>query len=1194
VAGKFQIRSRRWDVGICVASLVGLVLAFGGLLVLQLAGNATGTPTLLFVVVLGLLTFAAFAGPGIVYVVRKRVKPVKDRLPGGTMTWIRSHLYLPVLALVLAVGHAAAVPFRGHLSSGKVLLALGVLVSVAGLARHHLIGIQKAALNVNVAIGKLTTGQPRAFRRLVADYTDHRRSREEIDAAVAAMEPSVQATWKKITDLATSVERHFPHDGGQRWHIRQYKLWRALHPPLTIALFVVLAFHVWDVFGGTRAVGGDEEAFATAGECAGCHSDTFQEWAGSTMAHAQTSSINEAQLPVTLAENLRIVDEFDDSASLALLAGRDLDVDSQQELVDDTAHVCVDCHAPVGGSFADDPLELLPFGEGASTVSGNAAVTADGIGCIVCHTQEVPPGEGQGNDPLVGGAVDGEASLGSYGTMYGPPFTDPNPLPVRVHGVETPDEDGFWRDDVETSQLCGACHNVKLDIDGDGLSDVDDAEEQGILDIIDDADELDADGDFVLDENELDDDRVQTTAGTPAGDQDDGGDGFIDDLVLQTTYDEWQDYVAFFDTDGGFDDRYAAATFPNELSAPLGCSSCHMPFGDDIEGPVVDEAPGLLPVPDRVRRQHTFIGVDYDLDPQLYRDAGLSDDDIARVVAERDALIQSSATLQVVLGDVVDFPTGPALPVQVVVRNNLLAHAFPTGFAFARQFWIEVSAETVGGEPVCLTAGFFDENGAPLGNAPCGSGFADAAGTEAVEGDADLRQCDTRAVAEDLLGLDPDVMQANGGVDDVTGIPLPNLDIVFAPGAAFGPEECDPFLANFQKILTDGDPDGDGVRQEVPYQPLLPDAVKVRGQVATAQLMFELQPVRLRDGVDASSLAVPYFFDLSSGVDPADVLVTARLRFRHVPPYFVRDLEARQEDLGDGVPEGARIDADALLERLVVGEVVDATSGEGEELACEGPQNEATTILDCVGQADIDDAAARLGLADGTSGDDRRRVEREDGLGTTGGIVSLALAGMVVPVAWWRRRRTRACTATAGGRSGSPAGRRWPCSSSSPSSADARTTTTTPGHHPRRSRPVTSRRFRTTSSNGSSPSTLGSSPCASPWSSATCARASSPPPSDTPRRPPCGPRRSTTAPGPCATWAGPPPCWGRPRPARACWSRAWRSIPTIPTACTSWAGCASSCSSVPSWPSSPSSSSSGWRWTTSSAASSTSCWRRCG
>jgi hypothetical protein len=1040
VAGKFQIRSRKWDIGILIACLVSLALGFGGLFLLQSLKNPTGTPTTLFVVLLGILTFAAFAGPGIVYVLRKRVKSVKDRLPGGTMSWIRSHLYIPVLALVLGLVHASVVPFRGHLSSGKVLLALGVLVSIGGLARHHLIGVQKAALNVNVAVGKLTTGQPRAFRRLVADYTDHRRSREEVDAAVAQMDPGVQATWQKITALSEEVEKHFPRGGGQSWQIRQYKVWRALHPPLTIALFLVLAFHVWDVFGGTRAIAGEEEAFATANECAGCHSETFDEWATSTMHHALTSTINEGQLPITLAENGRIIEEFDGSQSLTLLTGRNLDEDSQAQLIEDNAHVCIDCHGPVGGSFTDDPLAVLPFGSGNDVISlnpderqhtpvdGNEAITSDGVGCIVCHTQEIPPAERQGNDQLVGGAVDGRASGGGYWTMYGPPFTDPNPLPVRIHTLETPDEDQFWTDELETSQLCGACHNVKLDIDLDGLSDVDGADEQGILDIIDDADELDQDGDFILDENELDDDRVQTASGVPAANQDDGGDGLIDDLVLQTTYDEWQDYVAYFDADGGFTDRYAGARFPNELDEPLGCSECHMPLGEADDGPVVDDAPGFLPVPDRPHREHTFVGVDYDLDPELYRENGLSDEDIATVVAQRNALVRSAATVQVVAGDVVDVATGPALQTSVIVRNNLLAHSFPTGFAFARQFWLEVSAETSDGQPVCLIAAFVDANNEAIGNAPCGSGFADADGTEPVEGDADLRQCDTRAFAQDALGIDPDDMLANGGsgdgvgTDPDSGIVLPNLNIDFAGddstdfAGSFGPDECDPWLANFQKILTDGNPDGDNVREEVPYQPVLPDAVKIRAQVATTTVMQELQPVRLRtlaDGSfeDGSFVDVPYFFDLSSGVDPADVVVTARLRFRHLPPYFVRDLENRQAGLGDSIPEGAALDADELLSHMVVADLVEATSEDsGEQLGCEGPQNDERTVLDCVDDDEIQQLVDDLNLGS-SGGSNRDGFDRnggdQEGLGDPGGFVSMALPGLVVPFGWVRRRFRR-------------------------------------------------------------------------------------------------------------------------------------------------------------------------------------------
>src|SRR5207237_7441684 len=172
-----------------IGSLALLLVGFGGLFLLQKSDGA-GSPTLLFVVFLGILTFAGFSGPGIVYVLRKRNTWVKSKLPGGTMAWIRSHLYLPVIALVGAYVHASVVPFRAHLSSGKVLLVLGILVSIAGMCRHHLIGVQKAALNVNVAITKISSGQPRNFRRLVADFTDTPPPVAELDAEMAPSPPA--------------------------------------------------------------------------------------------------------------------------------------------------------------------------------------------------------------------------------------------------------------------------------------------------------------------------------------------------------------------------------------------------------------------------------------------------------------------------------------------------------------------------------------------------------------------------------------------------------------------------------------------------------------------------------------------------------------------------------------------------------------------------------------------------------------------------------------------------------------------------------------------------------------------------------------------------------------------------------------------------------------------------------------------
>ncbi|MEJ7844797.1 MAG: hypothetical protein WKF93_04055 [Acidimicrobiales bacterium] len=965
MAGKFQIRSRKWDVGVLVGSLVVLALGFGGLFLLQGSASSSGTTTLWFVAVLGVITFALFAGPGIVYVLRKRVKRIKAALPGGTMAWIRAHLYLPIVALVAAFVHAFVVPFRDQLTSGKVLLVLGILVSVAGVARHHLIGMQKSALNVNVAIGKLTTGQPRAFRRLIADFTDARRPVAEIDAAMTDFEPALQERWAKIKSISTDVEEHFPRAGGQSWQIRQYKLWKALHPPLTIALFVVLGFHVYDVLGGTKATGGEEATFAAASSasCGTCHADIFGDWATSTMSHAQTSTITEAQLPVTLSENVRIAEEFGDRLEAEL--GR-----PQDDFVEANAAICINCHAQVGARFVDDPLALLPFGDegsaalgddGAAVGDGSDAIQSDGVGCIVCHSQEHAPTE------LAGGAIGARNGLTvdpggtlDYGTVFGPPFVDPNPLPVRVHETASP-EDSIWLDSLETSQLCGACHNVKLDIDDDGIIGVEDADEQEIVDIIDEIDDdptsLDEDGDFQLDENELDF----------------GDDGELDDLVLQTTFDEWQDYVAFFDVPGGFTDRYADEALPNDLNRPLGCNECHMPIEGDGLAPVVDYAPGALALPDRFNRQHTFVGVDYDLDPGLYEGKGLPTGTMARVLAERDALLQSSVTLEVTTGDVVDDPaTGPNVEATVVVTNNLLAHAFPTGFAFARQAWLEVSAETADGEPVCLAPALFLVDGTSITNQPCGSGFADVEGTEPVEGADELPQCatdDVLAAINAATGEDFDLEEtrdAGGAVGD-SGVVIPNLDITFSPGAAFPAAECDPWLANFQKILTDADPDGDGFRTEVPYQPLLSDAVQIRGRVVDGSAMTELQPVRQRDVdgelLDDQSRELLYRFVLPDGVDASEVEVTARMRFRHLPPYFVEGLEEFQGELGDDVPEGARIDAGELLDFMVVSEMGAASStDDGPQLACEGPQNEALSILECIDDDDLADAAERLGV----------------------------------------------------------------------------------------------------------------------------------------------------------------------------------------------------------------------------------------
>jgi hypothetical protein len=831
-------------------------------------------------------------------------------------------------------------------------------------------------------------------------------------------------------------------------HIRQFKLWRALHPPLTILLFLVLGFHMWDVLGGSDKLKDETESFASSQTCAGCHSRNFVEWGASSMAHAQTSTITQAQLPVTLAENRKLADAGSNAA------GKAVGQDNQKALYDTAVKVCTTCHAQIGARFAENGDALFPLADagsegvkasGVAVSGGGSAVQSDGVGCIVCHSQQKPLVEIAGAANF---AID-SGSLGSFGTQYGPLFDNPNPLPQRAHGIENV---SLWADPIQSSQVCGTCHNVKLDISGDGLA-------KDPSQVVQDPDTHIPDTTF----DGLDSSIAPITDGKEAAKHDKNGNLQLDenetsfnDVVLQTTYDEWQDYVAFFaagkNADGipGFKERYNSdnlASFPSPLDNPLGCSDCHMPLQakGDTDAPVVDHAPGLLPRPEREYHTHTFVGVDYDLDPSRYAGQGLPADALDRALSEREALIRSAVTIQVTndpdgLGfqDLAPFAqqqnkTGKLLSVDVNVRNNLLAHTFPTGFAFARQFYLEVSAKTKAGDPVCLSVPFVNSDGSVPVSTPCASGLVgnQKAGKDPSPEDTDenLRQCDPTAVLDSLNGA----VASGGKGKDVT---IPNTNIKFSDGATVGNDKCDPWLTNFQKILTDGDPNQTGTKTEVPWQSFVPNLVQLRGRVADGTIVKDLQPVRLAVAADGKTSeqetgTYNYMFFvpdslIAQGISPDDIQITATMRFRHLPPYFVTGLSQAQKDIkkeGFNVPAGADITdkskVDFLLSHMTIATVGSATSGGDETLACDkGPQNDkGGTILDCLdsntpqftvkGPGFEKDGSALSAAATSSPAGQAAGSAMAD----NSGALSVASGGlfltMCVPVGLRRRRRER-------------------------------------------------------------------------------------------------------------------------------------------------------------------------------------------
>ena len=154
------------------------------------------------------------------------------------------------------------------------------------------------------------------------------------------------------------------------------------------------------------------------------------------------------------------------------------------------------------------------------------------------------------------------------------------------------------------------------------------------------------------------------------------GDGKIErgtDLVLQTLFDEWQDFAK----NGG-----------------PGCIDCHMPV---VKGSRAAES-ALIPLeqdgeaPARVLRSHRFVAVDYPLDSPAIRDESRQ---------EREALLHRAGLLTLVDASMNVSDTRVAFDVSL--QNTGTGHNLPGGFAFVRQMWLEVTLLNAQGQVVAAS-----------------------------------------------------------------------------------------------------------------------------------------------------------------------------------------------------------------------------------------------------------------------------------------------------------------------------------------------------------------------------------------------------------------------------------------------------------------------------------------------------------
>jgi hypothetical protein len=290
------------------------------------------------------------------------------------------------------------------------------------------------------------------------------------------------------------------------------------------------------------------------------------------------------------------------------------------------------------------------------------------------------------------------------------------------------------------------------------------------------------------------------------------------DLVLQSTDEEHQEYVA----EGG------KGT----------CLTCHMPVRQKARA--AEEA--IIPLeqdreaPGRVVHDHTFVGVDYPLDEVKKRDPHRPN---------REKLLRGAAKLELDPSGVA--AVGGTVSFKVNITNVGAGHNLPTGFAFARQMWLEVVVTDPSGA-VVGSSGRLATNDSDL----CDASTMDDVGSVMAR---HVKGCD--ASDPQLVSFQAKLVERTEPLRDKNGALARNEKGELITAQPEGAEET-----SLQRL------DGGVVLRERPF-----DKQKM-GTIApndTRSFSYRL-PVRGRPAA-----------------------LTVRLMFRNLPPYFLRALAAGQQ-----------------------------------------------------------------------------------------------------------------------------------------------------------------------------------------------------------------------------------------------------------------------------------------------------------
>ncbi|HEX7667584.1 MAG TPA: hypothetical protein VF407_23790, partial [Polyangiaceae bacterium] len=300
------------------------------------------------------------------------------------------------------------------------------------------------------------------------------------------------------------------------------------------------------------------------------------------------------------------------------------------------------------------------------------------------------------------------------------------------------------------------------------------------------------------------------------------GDGNIQrgvDLVLQTTNDEFAEYQA----------KGGGST----------CVSCHMP---ESRGRVADHA--QIPfdqdfaAPTRAIHDHGFVGVDIALG-----------EPVDTQLKQREAFLKTAASIAFDGSPEIDAKGRLAFKVSIA---NQTGHNLPTGFAFARQLWLEVTVKDKSGESIFQSG---------------------------VVGGADKDLCEGSTFGEASNPFRSITVGCNEVDQSLVILQLKLVDKISVQGDANGTPQKDDRGQLIPVEAKDG--------KESTEQWVEGGAVVRKRPIDNASLA-PLRPTETRSYSYAAPLAN------ARGVVSQGGSLTVRLLFRPLPPYFLRGLGTHQ------------------------------------------------------------------------------------------------------------------------------------------------------------------------------------------------------------------------------------------------------------------------------------------------------------